>query len=84
MGGFTISYEKLSISPISERQKFQGGGKLGFVNNDFIAKRVKYLETKVSETMFTELKISRKKWFILLAYETPKTKQCHVFPRNFN
>ena len=34
--------------------------------------------------MFTELKISRKKWFILLAYETPKTKQCHVFPRNFN
>ena len=50
------------------------GVKLVFVKNDPIAKRVKDLETKASETICIELTITKKKWCILT---------CLLFPRNF-
>ena len=43
-----------------------GGGKLIFVKNGLIAKRVKDLETRVSETICIELTILKKKWCIYL------------------
>lgn len=37
-----------------------------------IVNRLKSLETKVSETIFVELTVSRKKWLMLFVYRPPK------------
>ena len=57
----------------------KAGGKLVFVKNGLIAKRVKDLETKVSETICIELTISKKKWYILFAYKPPKQNNVLFF-----
>ena len=62
----------------------KGGGKLVFVKNDLIAKRVKDLETKVSETVRIELTISKKKWCILFAYKPPKQNNVLFFQEILN
>ena len=57
----------------------KGGGKLVFVKNGLIAKRVKDLETIVSETICIELTITKKKWCILFAYKPPKQSNASFF-----
>ena len=47
------------------KRNLKGRGKLVFVNNALIAKRVKDFETKVSKTICLELTILNKKWCIL-------------------
>ena len=65
------SYEKECI--------MQYGGKLVFVKSGLIAKRVKDLETIVSETICIELTITKKKWCILFAYKPPKQNNASFF-----
>ena len=45
-----------------------GGGKLVFVKDGLIVKRVAELETPTAETICLELQISKRKWFIAFAY----------------
>ena len=51
-----------------------GGGLIEFVKRGIICKRVKQLETVISESIFSEITISRKKWFCMGIYR----------PSNFN
>ena len=47
-----------------------------FIKNDIIAKRLTELEPEYLECIFTELKISKKKWIIFVVYRPlpPKKK----------
>ena len=49
-----------------------GGGKIVFIREGLITKRLENLETKISETICLELTVSNKKWFILFAYRPPQ------------
>ena len=49
-----------------------GGGKMVFIREGLITKRLENLETKLSETICLELTVSNKKWFILFAYRPPQ------------
>ena len=42
-----------------------GGGLTEFVNKEIITERLKDLETNLSETIYTELTISKKMWFCI-------------------
>ena len=46
----------------------RGGGKLVYVKNGMITKRLKSFETPNAETICMELNISGRKWFIVFAY----------------
>ena len=45
-----------------------GGGKLVFVKDGMISKRLKDFETPTAETISLEITISNRKWFIMFAY----------------
>ena len=49
-----------------------------FIIEGLITKRLGKLETKLSETIWLELTVSDKKWFILFAYRPPQENK-HVF-----
>ena len=53
-----------------DKNKF-GEGKNVYVKNGLIIKRINHFETNISETIFLELTISNKKWFITCAYKPP-------------
>ena len=63
--------ENYQFPPFRRDRNSKGGGKMVFVKNGLIAKRIKSLETKISETICIELTISKKKWCILFAYRPP-------------
>ena len=43
-------------------------GLIKFVRKGFITKRMKEYEVKLSETVYTEITVSEKKWFCLSVY----------------
>ena len=45
-----------------------GGGKLVYIREGFISKRISEFETKTAETICIELTLKNKKWFILFGY----------------
>ena len=45
-----------------------GGGKLVYIREGFISKRLTSLETQTAETICIELTLKSKKWFIMFAY----------------
>ena len=51
-----------------------GGGLIEFLKKDITCKRVKQFETVISESIYSEITISTKKWFCMGIYR----------PRNFN
>ena len=57
----------------------RGGGKLVFIKQGLIVKRLKQLETKISETGFLELTISNKKWLLVFAYRPPNHANKQLF-----
>ena len=61
-----------------------GGGKMVFVKEGLITKRIENFETKLSETICLELTISNKKWFILFAYRPPQENNKFVFFNELN
>ena len=57
----------------------KGGGKLVYVKQGIIAKRLENLETKFSETICIELTVSKKKSCALFAYRPPKQNKTLFF-----
>ena len=67
-----------TFSPLIGETDNHGGGKMVFIIEGLITKRLGKLETKLSETICLELTVSDKKWFILFAYRPPQENK-HVF-----
>ena len=74
---FTL--ENFQFPPFRRDRNSKGGGKLVYVKQGIIAKRLENLETKFSETICIELTISKKKWCALFAYRPPKQKKSLFF-----
>ena len=74
---FQFHMENYQFPPFRRDRNSKGGGKLVFVKNSLVAKRVKDLETKGSETICIELKFQRKSGvFYLLINHVNKTTSC--------
>ena len=54
-----------------DRNKYEGG-KVVFIRQSLITRRLSKFQTKVYETMCVESTISKKKWSILFTYRPPK------------
>ena len=54
--------EGYQFPPLRRDRNSNGGGKMVFVREGFIAKQMKNFETKNAETIFLELTIVEKKW----------------------
>ena len=76
---FQFHMENYQFPPFRRDRNSKGVGKVVFVKNSLIAKRVKDLETKVSKTTCIELTIKKKKWRILFAYKPPKQNNISFF-----
>ena len=74
-----VHMENYQFLPFQRDRNSKGDGKLVFIKNGLIANRVKDLETKVSETIYTDFAISKKKWCILFAYKPPKQNNVLLF-----
>ena len=61
-----------------DRNKY-GWGKIVFIRQGLITRRLPKFETKVSETICVELTISKKKWCILFAYRPPQNNNLKSF-----
>ena len=66
-----------------DRNKY-GGGKIVYIRQGLITRRLPKFETKVSETICVELAISKKKWCILFAYRPPRKNNLKTFFEEIN
>ena len=57
--------------PFRRDRNSLGGGKMVFIRQGLISKRLETFETKIAETICIELTICKKKWCILFAYRPP-------------
>ena len=57
--------------PFRKDKNKYGGGKIVYVREGFIAKRLANLERNTSETICIEVTISKKKWCIIFFYRPP-------------
>ena len=64
--------ESFQFPPFRRDWNSKGGGKLAYVKRGIVAKRLKNLGTKFSETICIEQIIFKKKWCALFAYRPPK------------
>ena len=71
--------EDYQFPPFRRDRNSKGGGKLVYVKQGIIAKRLEHLETEICETICIELTISKKKWCILFAYRPPKQNKVLFF-----
>ena len=55
-----------------------GGGLTEFVKKAIITKRLKDLETNLSETICTETSISKKRWFCMIVYRPPSSSSINT------
>ena len=60
-----------------------GGGKIVYIKDGSIAKRLEDYETATAETIWLELNISNKKWFIVYAYR-PESINRNLFFSEIN
>ena len=72
------------FSPYRSDRDNHGGGKIVFIREGLITKRLENLETKISETICLELTVSNKKWFILFAYRPPQENNKYAFFNELN
>ena len=63
--------ENYQFPPYRRDRNSKGGGKIVYVKQGLISKRLKSFESKNIETICIELTISKKKWCILFAYRPP-------------
>ena len=70
-----VDYE---IRSRRDRNK-SGGGLIEFVKKGIITKRLKGLETNLSETICTEITISKKRWFCMSVYRPPTSSNIDTF-----
>ena len=58
--------------PFRRDRNAKGGGKIVFIRNGLIVKRLQTFETKTAETICLELTINKKKWCVLFVYRQPR------------
>ena len=56
-----------------------GGGLIEFFKKGIITKRFNDLETNLSETICTEITISKKRWFCVSVYRPPSSSNIDTF-----
>ena len=61
-----------------DRNKY-GGGKIVYVREAFIAKRLVNFEGNTSETVCIEVTISKKRWCVIFAYRPPHSNNKKLF-----
>ena len=61
-----------------DRNKYRGG-KIVFIRQGLITRRLPKFETKMSEKICVELNISTKEWCILFAYRPPQNNNLKTF-----
>ena len=66
-----------------DRNKY-GWGKIVFIRQGLITRRLPKFETKVSETLCVELTISKRKWCILFAYRHLQNNNLKTFFEEIN
>ena len=71
--------ENFQFPPFCIDRNSKGGGKLVYVKQGIIAKRLENVETTFSETICIEVTISKKKWCALFAYRLPKQNKTLFF-----
>ena len=72
------------FSPIRRDRNKYGGGKIVFIRQGLITRRLPKFETKVSETLCVELTISKRKWCILFAYRHLQNNNLKTFFEEIN
>ena len=75
-------YPPIRRDRISNSNSF-GGGKMVYIKEGVICKRVDNLETKTAETICLELSLKNKKWFIMFGYR-PESINRDVFFQEVN
>ena len=65
--------------PLRRNRNSKGWGKIVFVREGVIVKKMKNFETENAETICLELIIAKKKWCILFAYRPPDTNKTMFF-----
>ena len=65
--------------PFRRDRNNYGGGKMVYIRDRIIAKRLENLEGKHSETICLELTVSKKKWCITFAYRPPSNDNKAIF-----
>ena len=65
--------------PFRKDRNNYGGGKMVYIRDGIIAKRLENLEGKHSETICLELTVSKKKWCITFAYRLPSNDNTAIF-----
>ena len=70
--------------PYRRDRNSKGGGKIDYVRQGLISKRLKSFESKNIETICIELIISKKKWCILFAYRPPNFEKMYFFEETTN
>ena len=67
--------ENYQFPPFRRDRISTGGGKIVYVRQGLTSKRLKNFESKTIETIFTELTISKKKWYVLFACRSPNVEK---------
>ena len=65
--------------PFLKDRNNYGGGKMVYIRDGILAKRLENLEGKHSETICLELTVSKKKWCITFAYRPPSNDNKAIF-----
>ena len=65
--------------PYRKDRNKNGVEKLVFIREGFITKRLKAFKRDSSETIFLEVTISKKVWFITYVYQTPYNNKKNIF-----
>ena len=68
--------------PFRRDRNKKGGGKIVFVRQTIIARRMKELEGKTSELICIELTFSEKNWLVVFAYRPPRNTNKHTSSMN--
>ena len=67
--------ENYQFPPFRRDRISTGGGKIVYVRQGLTSKMLKNFESKTIETIFTELTISKNKWYILFACRSPNVEK---------
>ena len=75
--------EDFQFPPFRRNRNTKGDGKLVYVKQGIIAKRLENLETKFSQTICIELTVSKKKISVLYLHIGPKSKIRLYFSKRY-
>ena len=64
--------EGYHFPPFRKDKNISSGGKIVFIRENLIVKRLKDFESSLIESICMELTVSNKKWFLLFAYRPPR------------